>query len=205
MDMEKTSPIVIALTGGIGSGKSSVSKLFAEWGAAVVDADQLSREVVTPDSEGLRAVVKRFGADVLQPNNTLNRQRLAQIVFNDPKARADLEQILHPLIRQLWLSTLAALQEAAQHPAIVYAVPLLFESKHSYPEVEKVVVVTCPEDIRISRICSRDNIPAEAARARIASQLTDQEKVKRSDFVISNDGSIADLTVRARSVWDKIT
>jgi dephospho-CoA kinase len=203
--MKQAPPIVLALTGGIGSGKSSIATLFAEWGAAVVDADELAREVVSPGSDGLHAVIRRFGTEVLHKDNSLNRKKLGQLVFSDPQARTDLEQILHPLIRQRWLSTLETLKKAAQHPVIVYAVPLLFESGNSYQEIDKIVLVTCRQEIRIKRICQRDKITEADARARITTQLPDEDKAKRSDYVVRNDGSLAELTARAREVWDEIT
>jgi dephospho-CoA kinase len=202
--MNDNHPLVIALTGGIGSGKSTVAKLYATWGASVVDADDLAREVVYPGSKALADIVDRFGKGVLRDDGTLDRKKLGHIVFSDQRARTDLEQILHPLIRQRWLSLLTSLTQSGHYRVIVYAVPLLFESGSSYPEVEKIVLVTSPEDARIARICKRDQTTEENARARISSQLPDEEKAKRSDFVIRNDGTIDELCARAKEVWDSL-
>ena len=202
--MNDSYPLVIALTGGIGSGKSTVAKLYAEWGAAMVDADDLAREVVCPGSKGLADIVDHFGKSVLRDDGTLDRKKLGQIVFSDQRARTDLEQILHPLIRQRWLSLLTAFTQEGIHKVVVYAVPLLFESGVSYPEVKKIVLVTSPEETRIKRVCERDQTTEESARARISSQLPDEEKAKRSDFVIRNDATIDELSTRAREVWDSL-
>lgn len=199
-----SSKTIVALTGGIGSGKSQVARLFAEWGAKVVDADDLARAVVAPGSPGLAKTVEAFGAEILKSDGTLDRSKLGVIVFSDAARRKRLEEILHPLIRQLWLSRLKTLQESSTASVIVYTVPLFFESKLEYPEIAYVVHVAAPENLRISRVTARDGCSEESVRARIKAQLSDEEKNSRSDFVIVNDGSVDELRHRSRAVFESL-
>jgi dephospho-CoA kinase len=195
---------VVALTGGIGSGKSVVAELFAEWGAAVVDADQLARLVVMPGSPGLTRSVALLGSEVLLPDGALNRKAVAERIFSDPSTRRALEGILHPLIRAAWLEQLQALQSEGRAPLIVYTLPLFFESGVEYPEVEHAIHVSAPEELRIARVQARDNCSAERVRARIAAQLSDAEKDARADFVIHNNGSREQLRARSRAVFEAV-
>ncbi len=197
-------PKVFALTGGIGSGKSAVATLFEEWGASVVDADVLAREVVAPESEGLAEVVKLFGEEVLSPDGTLNRKSLGSTIFSDPQKRLALEGLLHPLIRARWMNRLSDLKRNSSTKIIVYVVPLFFESRASFPEITETVLVTAPEGIRLDRIMKRDGCSEEQARSRIQAQLSDNEKIARSTFVLSNDSTEAELATRARVVFDQL-
>jgi dephospho-CoA kinase len=197
-------PKVVALTGGIGSGKSAVAKLFQTWGAHVVDADILAREVVLPGSEGLAKIVAAFSEDLILADGSLNRPLLASIIFSDPLKKELLESIVHPLIRDLWLAKLAQLR-GGDAPLIVYVVPLLFESHRQMPELEKIVLVSAPTETRISRIMHRDGFSRELAELRIAAQLPDSEKVSKSDYVILNDSSLEELERRTAAVWSELT
>lgn len=196
--------LVIALTGGIGSGKSTVSRLFMEWGATVVSADELARQVVGPGSDGLREITAEFGVDLLLSDGSLNRAKLAEAVFSHPAKRQRLEAILHPMIRALWLLALKNTILSTPPHIVVYEVPLYFESGASFPEIEKVVLVTAPEQNRIARVVSRDGASPEHARARIAAQLPDAIKVAKSDFVIANDTSLVALTASAKQVFERL-
>jgi dephospho-CoA kinase len=198
------SKTVVALTGGIGSGKSQVARLFAEWGAVVVDADDLAREVVAPGSPGLAKTAEAFGAQILKADGSLDRAALGSMVFSDETRRKKLEEILHPLIRRLWLSRLKTLQETSSASLIIYTLPLFFESEAEYPEVQRIVHVAAPEQLRISRVTTRDGSTEENVKARIKAQLPDEEKNSRSDFVIVNDGTYEELRQRARAVFDAL-
>lgn len=195
---------VVALTGGIGSGKSAVAKLFESRGASVVDADLLAREVVQPGSPGLQAIVEQFSTDLVLADGSLNRPLLASIIFSDPAKRELLESILHPRIRERWLTKLQELR-AGHVPVVVYVVPLLFESQRMMPELEAIVLVTAPHETRVKRIMDRDGFTREMAELRMSAQLPDSEKIAKSDYVIANDGTLQDLEQRADEVWDRLT
>jgi dephospho-CoA kinase len=199
-----SSPIIIALTGGIGSGKSAVTKLFESCGASIVDADVLAREVVLPGSEGIERVAAAFPDSLILADGTLNRPKLASIIFSDPSKKQLLESILHPLIRQRWLTKLDELKNAGA-PIIVYVIPLLFESHRPMPELQKIVLVSAPVESRIHRIMARDGFSREMAELRIAAQLPDVAKCEQSDFIICNDGSLEELEMKARQVFEAIT
>ncbi len=202
--MTKT-PSVIAITGGIGSGKSMVATLFQSWGAGVVDADVLAREVVEPGSRGLSEVVKAFAPEPLTlADGSLNRPKLASMIFADPEKKKLLESILHPLITQGGLQTLNELNTTGV-PVIAYVVPLFFESAAKMPEIEKVILISAPEELRIARIMTRDGFSQEAAQLRLKAQLPESQKIARSDFVIVNDGTPEQLTIRSREVFASLT
>jgi dephospho-CoA kinase len=195
----------VAITGGIGSGKSAVAKLFEEWGAQIVDADILARKVVEPGSEGLRRIIENFpNDDLILLDESLNRPKLASIIFADSEKKKLLESLLHPLIRQLWLSEMEGLKKAGA-PVIVYVVPLFFESTAKMVEIEKVILITAPEDLRIKRIMARDLFPREIAIARIQAQLPDSKKRDKSDYVIENDSTLEALREKSKGVFNDIT
>lgn len=198
-----THPKVIAITGGIGSGKSAVAKLFEQWGAQTVDADILAREVVEPESEGFQRVVQKFGPDMVLADGSLNRPKLASIIFSDPEQKKLLESSLHPLIRERWLSQLERVKKG-DAPLIAYIVPLFFESTARMPEIEKVVLISAPEETRIARIMNRDLFPRHIAEQRIRAQLPDSAKIDKSDYVIKNDSSLEQLESRAREVFREL-
>jgi dephospho-CoA kinase len=195
----------VAITGGIGSGKSAVAKLFEGWGAQIVDADILARKVVEPGSEGLRRIIENFpDDDLILLDESLNRPKLASIIFSNHEKKKLVESLLHPLIRQLWLSQMEQLKKAGV-PVIVYVVPLFFESTAKMEEIEKVILITAPEDLRIKRIMARDMFPKEIAMARIQAQLPDSQKKDKSDYVIVNDSTLEALQEKAEVVFNKIT
>jgi dephospho-CoA kinase len=194
---------VIAITGGIGSGKSCVAKLFEQWGAQTVDADILAREVVEPGTEGFQRVVDNFGEDMILADGSLNRPKLASIIFSDPEKKKLLETLVHPLIRERWLRKLEQLKQT-NAPIIAYIVPLFFESTAKMSEIEKVVLVSAPEEMRIARIMVRDIFPLHIAEQRIKAQLPDSAKIDKSDYVINNDCSMERLESRARAVFGEL-
>lgn len=187
---------IVGLTGGIGSGKSTVARMFAELGVPVVDADQVAREVVEPGTDGLRAVVDAFSTDVLQEDGTLDRKKLAERVFADADARRKLESILHPRIAAASMDRFRELAREG-HPYAIYEAALLVESG-SYRWMQAVVVVSASERTQIERIRRRDGLDCEAARQRIAAQLPLKEKVAVADYVISNEGDLE--ATRARTL-----
>src|SRR5690606_23052905 len=154
---------VYGLTGGIGSGKSTVAELLEEYGVPVVAADELSRVVVAPGSEGLRAVVEHFGPEILDERGELDRRRMADVVFRDPERRRELEAILHPRIRDRFEQVLDALEKAG-HEVAVYEVPLLFE-RNLQGEMKAVILVTAPIEQRVARVRARDDVTETEVRA----------------------------------------
>jgi dephospho-CoA kinase len=193
---------VIGLTGGIGTGKSSVARLLSDRGVPVVDADQVAREVVEPGQPALEAIVQAFGEGLLGADGRLDRSALGERVFGDPEARATLEAITHPAIAQRSGELFARhLQEG--HEAVVYEASLLVETgRHKH--FDGLIVVTAPEAARIARVHQRDGLPEAAARARIAAQLPMADKVAVADVVILNDGSLEDLAVATDRAWAEL-
>jgi len=182
---------VYGLTGGIGSGKSTVAELLEEYGVPVVSADELSRVVVAPGSEGLRLVVEKFGAEILGDDGGLDRRKMASVVFRDPERRRELEAILHPRIRDRFEQVLDALEKAG-HEVAVYEVPLLFE-RNLQGDMKAVILVTAPMDVRVARVRARDDVTETEVRARIAAQMDEDQKRRRADYIIENNGSLDDV------------
>ena len=178
----------IGLTGGIASGKSTVSKLFADLGVPVIDADEASRTVVEPGSAGLAAIVQRFGPDVLDADGRLNRRALRSLIFDDPQARRDLEGILHPLIRD----EMERSASSAGGPYQIFAIPLLIESGPGR-RVDRTLVVDVDESSQIRRVMARDQIGETEARAILAAQASRAARLAAADDVIENAGTVADL------------
>lgn len=188
----------VGLTGGIASGKSAVAAAFEALGAPVIDTDVLAREVVEPGSPGLAAVIERFGPEVLLPSGTLDRRALRTLIFADPVARRDLEQLLHPRIH----ARLAERMAAVTCPYVVLAVPLLIEGGGRIP-VDRVLVVDCPEEVQMERLLRRDGETPAGAEAILAAQTTRAARLSRADDVIDNSGplealpaAVADLHAR---------
>jgi dephospho-CoA kinase len=191
--------MLIGLTGGVGSGKSTVAALLAAHGAVVVDADQVAREVVEPGTRGHTAIVERFGADVaLQPDGTLDRAGIAAIVFHDSDALADLNAIVHPLVAARSAEHIA---DAPRGSIVVYDVPLLVESGTlgRFP-FERLVVVEAEVETRVGRLIARGLDEADA-RARIAAQATDEQRRELADEVILNDGDREQLASAVDALW----
>jgi dephospho-CoA kinase len=186
----------MGLTGGIGSGKSTVSRLMAGRGAVIVDADQIAREVVGPGTSGLAAVVDAFGPRVLAADGTLDRPKLAAVVFADPDARRRLDGIVHPLVRR------RAGELAAAAPAgaiVVHDVPLLVETDQG-ASYDLVLVVEADPETRVARLVQR-GMTEEDARARIAAQATDDERRAVADVVLDNSGTPEELAAQVDRFW----
>ncbi|MBB6343885.1 dephospho-CoA kinase [Nonomuraea muscovyensis] len=190
----------IGLTGGIGSGKSEVSRRLAARGAVVIDADRIAREVVEPGTVGLARVVAAFGDDVLRPDGSLDRERLGAIVFADPDRLAVLNSIVHPLVGE----RVAELQKRAPDDAIVvYDVPLLVENNLA-PMYDVVIVVDASDEVRIARLAEHRGMSEPDARARIAAQAGRDERLRVAHVVIPNEGSLDELEARVGDVWDDL-
>jgi dephospho-CoA kinase len=188
----------IGLTGGIGSGKSTVAALLAGRGAQVVDADRIAREVLEPGTPGLAAVVSEFGAGVVGPDGALDRAALASIVFGDPAARARLDGIVHPRVRARAAEAVAA---APADAVVVQDVPLLVETGQA-GSFDLVLVVEADPDTRVARLVGR-GLSADDARARMASQATDEQRRAVADVVLRNDGDRAALAAAVDRFWDE--
>jgi dephospho-CoA kinase len=190
---------LVGLTGGIASGKSTVSKLLASYGADTIDADQVAREVVMPGSNGLTAVVNEFGVEVLSSDGELDRQELGRRVFADAKKRKSLEAILHPLIKA---RTSQLIQESTKE-IVVYAVPLLVEANVDYP-FDMILTVEANPELQIERIVRSRGLSEQEAAARLAAQATKIERAERADFVIDSSGTHTQLETQVQLLWAKI-
>lgn len=192
--------LIVGLTGGIGSGKTTVARLLARRGAFVVEADEVAREVVAPGSVGLQRLVAAFGAQILRSDGSLDRQRLAGIAFADPGCRARLNAITHPLIAARTAELFAA---APPQTILVHDVALLVELGLA-GGYDVVVVVDCPDEVRVQRLVARGLTEADA-RARIAAQSSRDERLAAADIVIDNGGDEAALRARVATLWDQLT
>lgn len=181
--------LVLGLTGGIASGKSSVAAIFAELGAVVVSADQLARDAVAPGSTALRQLAGAFGPAILTPTGELDRKAMAKLVFADPVARERLNSITHPAIARLCAARLDELR-AQGVPLVIYEAPLLFEAG-AEQRVDRVLVVTVSPDLQRRRLAARDQLDDAAIAARIDAQWPQAAKVAQADYVIDNSGSLA--------------
>jgi dephospho-CoA kinase len=191
----------VALTGGIGTGKSYVADRLATAGVPVVDADRLAREVVAPGTPALAAIAARFGSAVLDEQGALRRNGLAAIVFADARAREDLEAIVHPAVRRgidAFFAELPPMTDLA-----VADIPLLFETNRA-ADFDAVVVAACPPEMQVARVMARDGVAEEAVRQRMAAQLPIEAKVRRADYVIDTSGNFQDTDAAVDRVLDEL-
>ncbi|MBW3662247.1 MAG: dephospho-CoA kinase, long form [Actinobacteria bacterium] len=198
---------LVGLTGGIGSGKSTVAAGFSARGAVVVDADRIAREIVEPGELALTELVERFGDDILRPDGTLDRPALAAIAFADDDARAALNAITHPRISQRLadrMAELAAADDTGDPTIVVLDIPLLVESR-LYEQHDALVVVTAPPEIRLERLVSQRGMDESDVRARMATQLTDEDRRINATHIIDNSGDRAALERRIDEVWSQLT
>jgi len=194
---------VIGLTGGIGTGKSTVSRLLQERGVAVIDADEATRAVQARGTEGLRRLVGEFGPSILTPAGDLDRARLAAVAFGESGARQRLNAIVHPLVRE-WMADRQMEAEARGEPYVVLDIPLLFESRGA-AAVNDVILVYAPEDLAMRRLVELRGMPEDQARARMAAQMPIEEKRRLARHVIDNTGTLEDLRARTEKVWAEVT
>jgi dephospho-CoA kinase len=193
---------VLGLTGGIGSGKSTVTRRLAARGLPVVDGDDLSRALTAPGAPAIAEILAAFGPEILTPNGGLSRSRLAEIVFADPAARQRLERIVHPRVRALAKQRLGE-HRAHGEPLACYAAPLLIEVGLA-DEYRPLVVVTASEATQIARAATRDGVDPEAVRARLVTQMPLSEKAMLADYVIDNDGPLDQTLAQADRVLEDI-
>ncbi|MCT2594417.1 dephospho-CoA kinase [Streptomyces sp. N2-109] len=192
--------VKVGLTGGIGAGKSEVSRLFAECGAVIVDADRIAREVVAPGTEGLRAIVAEFGEEILARDGTLDRARLGSLVFSDTERLAALNALVHPLVAR----RSAELEQAADRDAVVvHDVPLLVENGLA-PLYDRVVVVDASPATQLDRLTRLRGMSESEARSRMAAQADRAERLAVADVVIDNDGPLEALEPQVREVWEEL-
>lgn len=187
---------VIALTGGIGAGKSTVAQFFSELGANVVDADHLARIAIERGSAGFDEVVERFGETILA-NGDINRKALAEIVFSDPSAKRDLEAIIHPRVQKLFAQALVDNEPA---PNLIYEIPLLVETDAA-GKFDFIVTVEADEDLRIERLLSRGMFITDI-KARLANQAPSEARIAIADAVIVNDGDEDHLLRQVENLWE---
>lgn len=195
---------LIALTGGIASGKSTVARRWQEYGAVVVDADALAREVVEPGSPVLDQIAQRFGPQVISDDGSLNRSALGALVFGDIDAREALNGITHPAISRLAQSRFDAAARSDAESIVVYDIPLLVESAQSLKRFELVVTVEADPEVRVQRLIDHRGMVRAEAEGRVTSQATSEQRRAVADFVIDANDSLADTEHRADEVWSLI-
>jgi dephospho-CoA kinase len=196
--------IVVGLTGGIATGKTTVAELLRRKGAAIIDTDELSREVTAPGAPAFDEIVQAFGPNILTDQGTLDRKRLGSLVFADPALRRRLEGITHPRIRQALRGRLAALRGVPHPPPVVIAViPLLFETG-AERDVDLTVAVVAPEAEQVRRLMARDRLGRTEAEARVRAQMPVDEKRKRADFVVEAAGSLEETAEQAQKLWGRL-
>lgn len=190
----------VGLTGGIGSGKSAAAALLAGHGAVIVDADLLARQAVVPGSQGLAEIVDQFGASVLTDSGELDRAALGEIVFADPDARARLNAIVHPRVREL---AAQAEQAAGPEAVVVHVIPLLVETGQQ-EAFDLVVVVDVDPDRQVRRVGRRDGLSAAQVEARMAAQASREQRLAAADVVLDNNGSPEELAAQVAELWERL-
>lgn len=193
------SDFVVGLTGGIGSGKSTVAELFVAAGAALVDTDAIAHELTAPGGAALPELVAAFGPEITDKRGALDRAAMRRLVFAEPEAKAKLEGILHPLIRRL----AAERCRLAATPYVVLAVPLLVESGNYRQRCDRVLVVDCPESRQIERVMARNGMAENEVKAIMAAQATRQQRLAAADDVVFNDGGLEALSPQVAELHQK--
>jgi dephospho-CoA kinase len=193
---------VIGLTGGIGTGKSTVSQYLSELGAAIIDADKLGHEVYLPNTESWRDLVKTFGKEILTPANKIDRKKLATIVFNNPEKLQQLNAIVHPRMFAIAKQRIEDNRRKGTKVVILDA-PILFETNWT-PLVEEVWVVVANEANVVKRAVARSGLTEEQVRLRIRSQMSNEERIQRAQAVIHNDGTAEDLRKKVNELWQRL-
>lgn len=192
-------PFCVGLTGGIASGKSSAAALFEELGAAIVDTDAIAHELTRPGTSAMATIRNAFGPSYVSADGSLERAKMRQLVFSDPAAKAKLEAILHPLIREQARARIVA----AQQPYVIVVVPLLVETDAYRDLIERILVVDCREELQIARAMQRSYLKESEVRAILAAQLPRTERLARADDVIDNNGGIEALRQQIQKLHAK--
>ncbi len=195
--------IVVALTGGIASGKSTVARMFSELGAVIIDHDRLARSVVEPGKPAWRDIADWFGREVLNPDDTVNRAALASVVFTDPTRRKQLESFVHPRILREEEALTAEIGERDPHAVVVVDIPLLFEVGLN-SRFSRIILAYAPADVQLRRLMARDGLSREGALNRLKAQMPIEEKVSRADYVINNNGSTAETRIQVAKVFEEL-
>jgi dephospho-CoA kinase len=192
--------LAVGLTGGIGSGKSAVAELLVARGAVLIDADQVAREVVAPGGAAYQALIDRFGTGIVAPDGTIDRPALAAVAFADDATRADLNAITHPAIGVAMIKARDALQDTDD--IVVLAIPLLTAQHRDTVKLRLVVVVDCPTDIAMERLLTQRGMDRADAEARIAAQISREERIKDADYVLDNSGDRTQLEAEVSTLWE---
>ncbi len=208
-----TPPKIIGLTGGIGSGKSTISQLFANYGIPTIDTDLIARQVVIPGSVGLQKIRQIFGKTILQEDGTLNRGHLRELIFNDPTAKQQLEAILHPLIQAETESQVACLVKKSRTgnplPFVLVAIPLLVEGilkqGHKPEYIDEIWVIDSPQEQQIQRACQRDQSTTTQIEKIIAMQASRAQRLAVADRIIHNDGNLEKLKLQVQQIMQRFT
>jgi len=190
--------LLVGLTGGIGTGKSTVARMLEKWGAVVFDADVLARQAVAPGTPGFDQVAERFGPNVLAPGGGLDREALASIVFSDPAARRDLEGIVHPEVRRMFAEGCEEYRDSDR--VVVFSAPLLVETG-MHTAFDRLIVVSAPVATQIERLMRDRGMAERDVQARIAAQLPLEAKAEVADILVDNEGTLEDLERRVERVW----
>jgi dephospho-CoA kinase len=192
---------LIGLTGGIGSGKSTIARRLADHGAVIIDADHVAREVVEPGTPALAQIVATFGPHILTQEGSLNRGALGEIVFSDPRKRQLLNDIVHPAVRE---RTAVLFAQSPQDCIVVYDVPLLVETSNEY-RFDAIIVASAPETVRIERLMEHRGMLESEAAARIESQAPEEERLKIANHVIDTSGDISHTYAQVDALWNELT
>lgn len=190
--------LLVGLTGGIGSGKSTVARLLERRGAVVIDADQLAREAIRPGTGGFDRVVETFGDGIVGADGEIDRAALAAVVFSDPERRAALEAIVHPEVARRFADRLEAFRGTDR--VVVYVTPLLVELGLA-PAFDVVIVVTASPHLRVSRVASDRGLDPDEVRRRMAAQASDERRAEVADVLLDNDGTLAELEAQVHRLW----
>ncbi|MCA9483406.1 MAG: dephospho-CoA kinase [Nitrospina sp.] len=195
--------LLVGLTGGMGAGKSTVSDLLSHLGAHIIDADQICRELVEPEKPAWREIVETFGKVVLTDDKTLNRKKLAGLIFDDPEKKSRLESILHPRVFEEEQRVFTQIAAEAPRTVVILDAALLIESGN-YRKVDKVILVTCDPEERVRRVVAQGRVSREEALRRLSNQMPERDKVPLADYVLANDSSIENLEQKVRPLYDEL-
>lgn len=190
----------VGLTGGIASGKSTVLDRFQELGASVVDADVVAREVVEPGTEGLRQIIAHFGRDFVQPDGTLDRAKLGQLIFRDEKERRKLNNILHPIINGRMRQQMTHLEKEKPDTPVIAEIPLLIENNLTRM-FDRIIVVYVPEQVQVERLMKRNGLKEREAKERLKAQIPIEEKRRYADFIVDNSGDVENTRRQVDRIW----
>jgi dephospho-CoA kinase len=195
--------LIVGLTGGVASGKTTVSEVLREEGATLIDADQIARELVQPQTPAWQELVRVFGNEILDRDGSIHRQKLASLIFSNPRRRSLLNRILHPRIKEEIGRRLKGIQQKDPEAIVVIDAPLLIETG-GHREMDKVIVVVSTETQQIERLRRRNQLSEEQARAMLSSQMSLEEKTTVADYVICNEGSPEETRQKAKNVFKEL-